>query len=203
MVRGRNFYHPGLGIALTAPQGWQIQNTAEAVAIVNGAGNAGLIVRAVPPKAGASHDEVIRNVLKPVEGRTEKRSIHGLAATHFTGTTRTEQGQTRPVTLTLVTGPGDRTYWLQYAAKDAAARQRAEAGLTEAESSFRPMTAADRAAAKPWSVQTVPFPRGGFAELARASPLPAASAEAQLRLMNGAYGSGVAPKPGQAVKVVN
>jgi predicted Zn-dependent protease len=124
-VRGRNFYHDGLGIALTAPQGWQIQNAAEAIAIVNGAGNAGLVVRVGAAEGRRTHDEVIRNVLKPVDGRTEQRSIIGLAATHFTGTTRTEQGQTRPVTLTLVTGPGDRNYWLQYAAKDAAARQRA------------------------------------------------------------------------------
>ncbi len=26
VVRGRNFYHEGLGIALTAPAGWQVQN---------------------------------------------------------------------------------------------------------------------------------------------------------------------------------
>jgi len=94
--------------------------------------------------------------LKPVDGRIEKRSIHGLAATHFSGTSRNDQGQTRPVTLTLVNGPGERTFWLQYVAKDAAARQRAEPGLAEAESSFRAMTAADRAAARPWSVRTVP-----------------------------------------------
>ena len=202
LVRGRNFYHPGLGFALTAPPGWQIQNTPEAIAVVNGEGDAGLIVRQVPPKAGSTHDEVIRNVLKPVDGRTEKRSIHGLAATHFSGTARNDQGQTRATALTLVTGPGERTYWMQYAAKDAAARQRASAGLTEAESSFRALTAADRAAARPWSVQTVPFPRGGFGELARSSPLPPARAEAQLRLMNGAYGGGDEPKPGQPVKVV-
>jgi predicted Zn-dependent protease len=202
LVRGRDFYHPGLGIALTAPLGWQIQNSPEAIAVVNGEGDAGLIVRQVPPKAGSTHDEVIRNVVKPVDGRTEKRSIHGLAATHFSGTARNDQGQTRPTALTLVTGPGERTYWMQYAAKDAAARQRASAGLTEAESSFRALTAADRAAARPWSVQTVPFPRGGFGELARSSPLPPARAEAQLRLMNGAYGGGDEPKPGQPVKVV-
>ena len=202
LVRGRNYYHPALGIALTAPQGWVVENTPEAIAVVNGAADAGLIVRLVPPKAGSTHEEIIRNVLKPVDGRTEKRSIHGLAATHFVGTTRTEQGQARPVTMTLVTGPGERTFWLQYAAKDAAARQRAEGGLAEAESSFRAMTAADRAAAKPWSVRTVPFPRGGFAELAKSSPLPPARAEAQLRLLNGVYGGDGAPKPGQLVKVV-
>jgi predicted Zn-dependent protease len=203
LVRGRNYYHPALGIALTAPQGWVVENTPEAIAVVNGAVDAGLVVRLVPPKAGSTHEEIIRNVLKPVDGRTEKRSIHGLAATHFSGTIRNDQGQTRPLAMTLVTGPGERTFWLQSVAKDAAARQRAEAGLAEAEASFRAMDAADRAAAKPWSVRAVPFPRGGFAELAKSSPLPPARAEAQLRLMNGVYGGDGAPKPGQLVKVVN
>jgi predicted Zn-dependent protease len=202
LVRGRNFYHEGLGIALTAPQGWQIQNAPAAIALVNGAGDAGLIVRMVPPKAGTTHDEVIRNVLKPIDGQVERRTIHGLAATHFAGTVRNQQGQTGQVTMTLVTGPDKRTYWLQYAAKNAEARQRAMPGLMEAESSFRPMSSADRAAAKPWTVQSAPYPRGGFNELAKASPLPAARAEAQLKLMNGVYGGGADPKTGQAVKVV-
>ena len=202
VARGRNFYHESLGIALTAPEGWQIDNSQEAIALVNGAGDAGLIVRLVPPKAGSTHDEVIKNVIKPTDGRSEKRTVHGLAATHFSGTYRNQQGQSRPVNVTLVTGPGDRIYWLQSAAKDAAARQRAEAGLNEAESSFRALTAADRAAARPWSVQTVPFPRGGFNELAKSSALPAARAEAALKLLNGVYGGGAEPKAEQPVKVV-
>jgi predicted Zn-dependent protease len=45
----------------------------------------------------------------------------------------------------------------------------------------------------------VPYPRGGFRELARQSPLP--DAEQQLRLLNGAYAGGE-PAPGQLVKVV-
>ena len=203
LVRGRNFYHEGLGFALTAPPGWKFQNSADAVTLVNGAGDAGLVVRMVPPKAGTTHEEVIRNVLKPVDGRTERRSIHGLAATHFTGTARNAQGQSRAVAVTLVTGPGERHYWLQHSARNAEARQRAEAGLKEAESSFRLMAPADRAAARPWKVQTVPYPRGGFGELAKSSPLPSARAEAELKLINSVYGGGPEPKPGELVKVVN
>jgi predicted Zn-dependent protease len=202
LVRGRNFYHEGLGIALTAPQGWQIHNASDSIVLVDGAGDAGLIVRLVPPRAGSTHSEVIRNVLKPIDGRTEQRTLHGLAATHFDGTVRNQQGQSRAIALTLVTGPGDRNYWLQYVAEDDNALQRAQAGLREAEASFRPMSTADHAAAKPWSVQIVPYPRGGFGELAKSSPLPAARAEAQLKLMNGAYNGGAELKPGQAVKVV-
>jgi predicted Zn-dependent protease len=201
VTRGRNFYHEGLGIALTAPTGWQVQNSPEAIVLANGAGDAGLIVRLVPPKAGSTHEEVIRNVVKPTDGRTERRNLNGLSATHFSGAVRNAQGQSQGVELTLVTGPGGRNYLMQYAAKDSAALQRARAQVTEAEGSFRAITAADRAAATPWSVKTTAYPRGGFAELARSSPLPA-QAESQLRLMNSAYGGGAEPKPGQLVKIV-
>ena len=46
----------------------------------------------------------------------------------------------------------------------------------------------------------VPYPAGGFAQLARSAPLP--SAEQQLRLINGFYGGGE-PRVGQLVKVVD
>jgi predicted Zn-dependent protease len=198
LVRGRQFFHEGLNIALTAPEGWRINNGTEAITLVNGAGDAGLIVRLVPPKAGATHEDVIRNVFKPAELRTDKRSLNGLAATHFNATVRNAQGQAQAVQATLVTGPGSRTYLLQSAGKDSAALQRAAAGLQEAEASFRALNAADRAAAKPWLVRTAPMPAGGFAELARRST----QSEAVLRLLNGAYGGGVDPKPGTSVKLV-
>ncbi len=198
LVRGRQFFHDGLDIALTAPEGWRINNGAEAITLVNGAGDAGLIVRLVPAKAGTTHDEIIRNLFKPAEVRLDKRSLNGLAATHFSGTVRTAQGQAQPVQATLVTGPGQRTYLLQTAAKDAAALQRAAAPLQEAESTFRALSAADRAAAKPWQLRVVPLPAGGFAELARRST----QSEAILRLVNGVYGGGADPQPGTAVKLV-
>jgi predicted Zn-dependent protease len=202
LTRGRRFYHPDLGIALTAPEGWQVKNSAEAILLVNGAGDAGLIVRLVPEKAGATHEEIIRNAIKPVDGRTEHRPINGLAATQFSGSVRNKQGQTQAARLTFVTGPANKNYLLQHAAKDSAALQRSSAGLQEAEGSFRAMTTADRAAAKPWNVRTVAYPRGGFAELAKGSPLTT-QAESQLRLMNSAYGGGAEPPVGQRVKVVN
>ncbi len=201
VVRGRNFYHEDLGIALTAPPGWQVKNSAEAIMLVNGAGDAGLIVRTVPASAGNTHAEIIRNVVKPTEGRSDARSFNGLAATHFVGTRRNDQGQSQAVEVAVVTGPGNRNYLLQHAARDAAAMQRASAQVAEAESSFRALTPADRAAARPWALRTTAYPRGGFAELARNSPLQA-QAEAQLKLINGVYGGGAEPRLGAATKVV-
>ena len=201
VTRGQNFFHEDLGIALTAPAGWQVRNGADAVTLVNAAGDAGLILRTVPAQAGSTHDEIIRNLLKPTAGRTEPRSLNGLAATHFVGTRRTEQGQTQDVRVSVVTGPGNRFFLLQHAARDAAALQRAAAALRDAEGSFRALGAAERAAARPWVLRTMSYPRGGFAELARGSPLQA-QAEGYLRLLNGAYAGGPEPAPGAPVKVV-
>jgi predicted Zn-dependent protease len=198
VTRGRNFFHEPLGIALTAPAGWKIQNSAEVLAMINPEGTAGLMVQNVPAQAGASHEDILRNAVKADQGRTERLSINGLPATHFSGTRRTAQGS-QPVELTLVTGPSNRHFMLLYAGRDAQSLQRSFAGIRAAESSFRPMTAADRIAARPWVLRTVPYPRGGFAELARRSPL--ANPEQQLRLLNGVYAEGE-PRPGQLVKVV-
>ena len=59
---------------------------------------------------------------------------------------------------------------------------------------------ADKIAAKPWTLKTVPFPKGGFAPLAQKSPLNTLP-EQQLKLINGVYASGER-KPGELVKVV-
>jgi predicted Zn-dependent protease len=199
VTRGRNFYHEGLGFALTAPVGWKIQNSADSLALVNGEGNAALVFKGVPPQAGKTHDEVIKNVLKPTQGNVDRLTINGFAATHFVGARADAQGKSQAIELTVVSGPNSAHYLMNFAAKDAAALQRARAQMQEAQGSFRALTAADRAAAKPWTIRQVAYPRGGFAEMARTSPL--AGAEEQLRLINGFYGGGE-PKPGQLVKMV-
>ncbi len=200
VTRGRNFYHEPFGIALTAPEGWTVQNTQEAVALVNRAGDAGLILQVVPPKAGNSHDEIIRNVFGPEQVRTERLQLGGFAATHFTGIARNRRGQAQAIEATIATGPASRHFVLFYGARDAQALARAQGQLRQAEASFRALGEADRRAARPWILNTVPYPPGGFAQLARQSPLPD-RAEARLRLLNGLYPGGE-PPAGQAVKVV-
>lgn len=201
LVRGRQFFHDGLGIALTAPAGWRLRNSPEAIVLSNPADDAALVVRLAPEGSGSTHDEIIRKLVQPVDGRSERRTVHGLAVTQFSGTRRNAQGRVQPIRLSVATGPGQRHYLLLHASRDAAAQQRAADGLAEAEGSFRAMTAADQAAARPWALQVVALPRGGWAELARATPL-GPRAEAQLRLLNGVYGGAADPPPGTLVKTV-
>ncbi len=200
VTRGRHFFHEPLGFALTVPTAWKVDNDADSLTLLAPDGTAGLIVRTLPPKAGASHEEIIRNAIKPVSGRSEARTLNGMRATHFVGVTRNQQGQQQPIETTIVTGPNATNFAFIYAAKDAAAMARHRAGLVETESSFRGLSAAERSAAQPWTLRLASYPRGGFAELARGSPLP--QAEAQLRLMNGFYGGGE-PKVGDLVKVAH
>jgi predicted Zn-dependent protease len=199
LTRGRNFYHSGMGIAVTAAQGWSIQNQPDSVALVNATRDAGLVIHVAPPNAGKTHDEIIRNLLKPDSGRVEPRQINGLAATHFVGTQADQNGQRKNIELTVVTGPKNTTFLLVYQAKDAATLQRNMAQLRESENGFRAMNQNDAAAARPWVLRTSAMPRGGFAELARSTPI--ANPEQQLKLINGVYATGTIP-PGAPIKVV-
>jgi predicted Zn-dependent protease len=199
LTRGRNFYHDALGIAITAPVGWRMDNRADQLRLINPTADAALVLRTAPRQAGSAHADVIRNLLKPSQGRSEPVKLNGLSATRFSGQRQNAQGQMQAIEATVVTGPSGTVFVLQPLAKDARALQAARADLRVAEATFRAMGAADRAAAKPWTLRTVPFPPGGFAELAKGSPL--AKAEQQLRLINGVY-SGGEPRLGQLVKVV-
>ena len=199
LVRGQNFYHSGLGFAITAPAGWSIQNSADQLGVLNAARDATLVLRVVPPSAGTDAASIIRNLIKPTQGRTEALALNGLSATRFVGMRQNAQGQSQAIEATIVNGPGTTNYLMQVAGKDAAALQRARPALRDIEMSFRAMTATDRSAARPWVLKTVTYPKGGFAELAKNSPI--SNPEKQLRLINGYYGGGE-PKPGQQVKVV-
>ena len=201
LTRGQHFYHSGLGIALTAPAGWRIQNAATSLTFVSPAGDAALRMVTLPPKAGNSHEEIIRNAFKPTGGNTTRTQLNGFAATRFVGTQQAANGQTQNIEATIVTGPQQLHYALLYLAAHPAARQQAQPGLKAVEQSFRAMSAADTRAARPWQLRAVPFPRGGFAELERqAAPLPQAAR--QLRLLNGLYGAEADPPVGSLVKVV-
>jgi predicted Zn-dependent protease len=200
VVRGQTFFHEPLGLVLTAPPGWTIDNDADALSFINPAGDAALVMKLVPPSAGKTHEEILRNGLKATQGRTERTPVGGFEATYFVGQRQGQNNQAQPLEVTLVNGPGNRTYALLHAARDAATLARHRTALREATASFRAFTAADRSAARPWVLRTVAMPAGGFAELARRSPL-GPQAERQLRLINGVYAGGSIAS-GRAVKIV-
>lgn len=197
LVRGRQFLHPELDIALSAPEGWQLQNGADTLTLIAPGRDAALQLQSVPARAGSSHEAILRQ-WGAEQGRTETRRINGLAATQFSGWRRNAQGQRSAAELTLISSSQGQVYALSPLARDAQALQRQRAALRQAIESFRPLNAEDRQLARPWQIALKPFPAGGFAELAKGSVL----SETQLRLLNGRYGDGSNPPPGRLVKVV-
>ena len=199
VTRGPHFYHEPMGFALTAPEGWRIQNSADDLAVVSPAGDAGVVVNLVPQELGSNHDEIIRKLLPPGQVRTEATQINGLRATRVQGSRKNKQGQAAAMDATVISGPLNHVFVLMVRAKNAQVLQTAKAKLSEVEGSFRALTPQDRLAAQPWVVKTVPYPKGGFAELAKTSPI--ARPEQQLRLINGFY-TGGEPPAGSLVKVI-
>lgn len=200
LIRGTTFYHPKLGFAMSAPSGWKIRNGNEALTFTNASEDAGLIVKTLPPSAGGTHEEILRKTFALQQLRSERFTVDTFPATHFSGVRRTQQGQTQSVEATLLTGPQGQNYVLIYAARDAQSLQRARRDIQAVGDSFRNLRDSERSTVKPWSIRLKPFPRGGFAELARQSSL-SEQPEKQLRLLNGFYTGGEA-KPGQLVKVI-
>lgn len=201
LTRGANFLHPSLNVAMTAPNGWRILNESESVTLLNATADAGLVMQLAPANASKDREALLRQLIQPVSGEVDAREFNGLQATHFNGVVRNSKGQQAAMRLTVVSGPGGRSYLLRYVAKDAAALKRALPQIEQAERSFRAMNKADQQAARPWAVRTVPYPKGGFAELARQSPLET-QAQEHLRLLNSVYGSNREPAVGTSVKTV-
>lgn len=203
LVRERLFVHPRAGYAITAPPGWEVDVEGSAVAMHVGEGDATLTVRLLPKLVGRTHAEVIQNLLAPTEGRSAARKVGAFEGTQFIGS-RMRGDVRQPLRSTIVTGPGRRFYFIDYTARDEAALQRALPVMQAAEQSFRAITAADRRAAKVWRVGKATMPTGGFAALAKASPLTE-QAEPTIRLINGVYGleaGSAEPAAGALVKTV-
>lgn len=198
LVRGQAFYHPALNFALTAPAGWRIQNSPEQLAIVSADQSAAMLLQPVPAQAGQDHNNIIKQVIQPVSGKVQALSINGMKATRFQGQRLNQQQQAVAVEATVVTHPQGKSYLLVPAGSNANAISAARGGFNAIEQSFRTLTSADRAAAQPWVIKTVPFPRGGFEQLASQSTLGAAGL-GQIKLLNGYY-SGGQPPVGQLVK---
>ena len=158
VTRGRRFFHEPLDLAITAPEGWKIRNGAQVLMVVNRTEDAALLMRPLPPSAGNDHPKILRDLVKAEGGRSERLTLGGaLAATHYAGARRNANGQLVPVELTIVSGPGERVYVLQYAATNAQALARSRGALREAELTFRRLSAADHEAARPWAVKVVPL----------------------------------------------
>ncbi len=195
IVRNNTFYHPDLGLALSFPAGWRIQNNAQNVAAASPDQSALIDLRSAG-RAEGSPTDVLRKILKLGAGSTlTPQTLGGLQAA-VTETTLSGK-PTRVAVAFLSTS----AYAIGLQARDAAAYGRHKAAMDAAMSSFHAMTAQERLLAKPLRLRVITAQPGqNFAGLARTSPL-GRFAENHLRVINGLYPSGE-PVAGQSLKIV-
>jgi predicted Zn-dependent protease len=193
-VRGRRFLHPKLGFTFTAPEGFALENTAQAVFGVKDGGAQALrldIVR-VP------NDQTLAQYL--VSGWIEnidENSVEELVVGGFPAATATAKGDQWTFRLYAVRFGSD-VYRFIFAAKHRT--EAVDRTFRDAVMSFRRMSVAERDAAKPLRIKVVTAGAGDTVEkLARRMAVEKGAEH--LRVLNG-LGPNDKLKPGDRVKIV-
>ncbi|GAB1235410.1 M48 family metalloprotease [Ferrigenium sp. UT5] len=189
IVRDQRFLHKDLGIAITFPSGWRIQNLpAEVVAL--SPGNDAALQFKLDPKPSGTAVEYARRLL----GQNAD-----IAALQIDGL-QSALGNDGKRLLGVIYLAG-KAFLIQGGAKTpqvlAAQRSTMEAAIR----SFKQLSVQERAAIKPLILRMVKAAKGDtYAKYAARSPL-GRNAEQYLRLLNAHYPQGE-PVPGQTVKLI-
>ena len=201
IVKGRDFYHGGLGFAMRFPQAWAINNLSDrliAVAPGNGAYLQVTLTR-VDPKSSPQDFFAAKMGIERL-GNEQALSIHGLPAHTGTAPVNTGEGQ-RLARLTVIQ-MGNRAFVLVGLTPNSGAFSRYDGAFVDTARTFRPLTRAEREfASKEQRVRTfVANDKTTFANLAQTSPIEKFPEE-QIRLINGRYPRGDI-RPGEVMKTV-
>jgi predicted Zn-dependent protease len=194
-VRGRRFLHPKLGFTFTAPEGFALDNTAQAVFGVkdNGAQALRLDVVKVPAEQTLPqylNSGWIENI--------EDKSVEEMTVGGFPAATATAKGEQWTFRLYVVRF-GDSVYRVIYAAKNRT--EAVDKSFRNSLSTFRRMTAQEIEGAQPLKLKIVEVKRGDTVEkLARHMAVNDRAME-RFRVLNG-LGEKDRVKPGDRIKLV-
>ena len=96
VIEGRDFIHPMLRLAFTAPYGFGIQNSTTAVAVIGNDGQAQFSTAAYSGDLGAYIDQVFRSLTggqgQLAYSRPQLTTINGLDAAYSSARAQTQQG---------------------------------------------------------------------------------------------------------------
>jgi predicted Zn-dependent protease len=193
-VRGRRFLHPKLGFSFVAPDGFSLDNTAQAVLGLkeNGSQALRLDVVRVPAEQKLA-DYLASGWIDRVDARSvEEMTINGFAGA--TATARGEQWTFRLFALRF----GSDVYRFVFAAKHRS--QEAERAFRESVGSFRRMTLEEIERARPLRIKTVAVQAGDTVE--RMAARMATDRPAERFLVLNGLASGQLLVPGEQVKIV-
>jgi predicted Zn-dependent protease len=194
-VRGRRFLHPKLGFTFTAPEGFTLENTAQAVLGLKDGGSQALrldVVR-VPP------EQTLGNYLNSgwIE-HVDAGSVEDLTINGFPAASATAKGDLWAFRLYAVRF-GSEVYRFIYAAKTRSAE--ADRSFRESVSSFRRLTLEEIEQAKPLRIKIITVgPADTVEKLAGRMALIDRQVD-RFRILNGLE-AGDRLKPGDQVKIV-
>lgn len=157
-VRGRRFIHPKLGFSFTAPDGFALENTAQAVIGVREGGAQAMrfdVVRVGPDQTLS--DYLNSGWMESVDKTTtEEITVNGFPAA--TSTARGDQWQFRVYVMRV----GTEVYRFIFAARQRTVE--ADRNFREAVSSFRRLTLAEIQAARPLRIKVITVQPGDTVE---------------------------------------
>jgi predicted Zn-dependent protease len=194
-VRGRRFLHPKLGFTFTAPDGFSLDNTAQAVLGLKDNGNQALRLDVVKVAADQTLIEYLNSGwIENIEaGSVEELSINGFPAA--TATAKGEQWTFRLYAIRF----GSEVYRFIFAAKTRTAET--ERTFREAVGTFRRLTLAEIQSAKPLRLKIVKVQPGDTVEhLASRMALIDRQLD-RFRVLNG-LDAGDRVQPGDLVKII-
>jgi predicted Zn-dependent protease len=194
-VRGRRFLHPKLGFTFTAPEGFTLDNTAQAVFGVkdNGAQALRLDVVRVPaeqPLPDYLNSGWIENI--------DTKSIEEITIGGFPGATATASGEQWTFRLYVVRF-GSEVYRVIYAAKNRT--EAVDKTFRDSLGTFRRMTVQEIASAQPLRIKVVQVKPGDTVEKFGRRMAVADRPVERFRVLNGLTEKDRV-KPGDLVKVV-
>ena len=203
MVRGADFLHPIMRLAVRFPSGWEISNGASAVTAQPSDGSMALLMQLV--EGGASTSEAARGAMTragftEVDGGTA--SINGLSpyVGTYRGTMENQEVGVRAGTFHLPAGPQGR-YVLLAGIAPSARFNSAQATFDTAIRSFRALSQAEADRLQPNRVDFHVVRAGETWESIAAGPSGGSVRAASLAIMNGADPA-TQPRAGLRIRIV-
>jgi predicted Zn-dependent protease len=194
-VRGRRFLHPKLSFTFTAPEGFALDNTAQAVFGVKEGGGQALRLDVVHvPAEQTLKDYLLSGWIDNID----PKSVEEINVSGFPAATATATGDQWAFRLYAVRFGSD-VYRFIFAAKSRS--DAAERGFRDSINSFRRMTLAESRAAKPLRLKVVRVGPGDTIDRLARRMVVADRQTERFRVLNG-LGPGDKLHPGEMVKLV-
>lgn len=200
MVRGRNFYHKGLGVGVAFPEGWRLDNQPDRIVAVNPAKDSMLLLAARDEKTGVSAEAFIRDELK-ISPLQQGRPLTATSQAGYTGIARMNSPFGARNTRVSVVYQNNKAFIFFGTQQADSASPGHDQDFLATAASLHPLTPKEIALARAVRLHLVNArPGDTFARLAR-DVTGVDDAESMLRLINDKYPRGE-PASGDILKLI-